>query len=62
MRERIKAANKAYFSLIRVMRSRDIHKKVTYKTLICIVWFGSLDYDIEMKIENAVDTFERKIL
>jgi hypothetical protein len=63
---RLKLANKAYFSLLAVMRCKDIHKKtkvMPYKTLIhTILTYGSNTWTLSKNSENALSTFERKIL
>jgi hypothetical protein len=61
IQRRLMLANNAYFSLVAVMRSRDIHRKtkiMLYKTLICSV----LMWVLPLKLENALRAFERKIL
>jgi hypothetical protein len=55
--------NKAYFSLLAVMRCKDIHKKtkvMLYKTLIhTVLTYGSETW---MLSKNSESTYERKIL
>jgi hypothetical protein len=62
----LKLANKAYFSLLGVMRCKDIHKKtkvMLYKTLICTVsTYESETWTLSGKSENVQSSFERKIL
>jgi hypothetical protein len=61
-------ANKAYFSLLAVMRCKDIHNKtkvMLYKTLIRTdLTYGSETWTLSKNSETAltVSTFERKIL
>jgi hypothetical protein len=66
IQRRLKLANKAYFSLLAVMRCKDIHKKtevMLYKTLIrTVLTYGSEAWTLSKNSENALSIFERKIL
>jgi hypothetical protein len=66
IQRRLKSANKTYFSLLDVMRCKDIHKKtkvMLYKILIrTVLTYGSETWTLSKNSENAVSTFERKIL
>jgi N-acetylmuramoyl-L-alanine amidase len=66
IQRRLKLANKAYFSLLAVMRCEDIQKKtkvMLYKTLIrTVLTYGSETWTLSKKSENALSTLERKIL
>jgi hypothetical protein len=66
IQRRLKLANKAYFSLLAVMRCKDIHNKtkvMLYKTLIrTVLTYGSEAWTLSKNSENALSIFERKIL
>jgi hypothetical protein len=66
IQRRLKLTNKAYFSLLAVMRCEDIHKKtkvMLYKTLIrTVLTYGSETWMLSKKSENTLSTLERKIL
>jgi hypothetical protein len=66
IQRRLKLPNKAYLSLLAVMRCKDIHKEtkvMLYKTLIRTVFtYGSETWMLFKNSENALSTFERKIL
>jgi hypothetical protein len=66
IQRRLMLANKAYFSLVAVMRSGDIHRKteiMLYKTLIrSVLMYGCETWVLSQKSENALRGFERKIL
>jgi hypothetical protein len=66
IQRRLKLANKAYFSLLAVMRCKDIHEKtkvMLYKTSIRTVFtYRSETWTLSKNSENALSTFERKIL
>jgi hypothetical protein len=66
IKRRLKLANKAYFSLLAIMRCKDINKKskvMLYKTLIrTVLTYGSETWTISRKSENVLSTFERNIL
>jgi hypothetical protein len=63
---RIKLANNAYFSLLSVFRSKDIHranKIKIYKTMTRpVLYYGCEDRTLNKKEELAINFFERKIL
>jgi hypothetical protein len=62
----LKLTNKAYFSLLAVIRCKDIHKKtkvMLYKTLICtVLTYGNETWTLFKNSENALSIFERKML
>jgi hypothetical protein len=66
IQRRLKLPNKAYFSLLAVMRFKDIYKKtklMLYKTLSrTVLTYGSETWTLSKNSENALSTFERKIL
>lgn len=66
VRERIKAVNKAYLSLLPIMKSRNVYnniKVMLYKTLIrSVVTYGGEAWSMTQQISNDLDAFERKIL
>jgi hypothetical protein len=66
IQRRLRLANKAYFSLLAVMRCKDIHnttKVMLYKTLIrTVLTYGSETWTLSKNSENALSIFERKIL
>jgi hypothetical protein len=66
IQRRLILASKAYFSLLAVMRCKDIHKKtevMLYKTLIrTVLTYGSETWTLSKYSENALSTSERKIL
>ena len=66
IRRRVTLANKAYFSLSQVFRSKEIHRAVKiriYKTIIRpIATYGAETWIMTEKITNFLNTFERKIL
>jgi sorting nexin-29 len=59
-------ANRVYFTLLPIMRSRVIQwqtKIRLYKTVIRpILWYASESWTLAKKSELALDTFERKVL
>jgi hypothetical protein len=61
IQRRLKLANKAYFSLLAVMRCKDIHKKtkvMLYKTLIrTVLTYRSETWTLSKKSENAHKCF-----
>jgi hypothetical protein len=65
IQRQLKLTNKAYFSLLAVMRCKDIHKKTKvmfYKTLIhAVLTHGSETWTLSKKSENVLSIFERKI-
>jgi hypothetical protein len=66
IKARIQAANKCYFGLTMLLRSRVISKNLKsqiYQTLIKpVVTYGSETWTMRKKDENALLVFERKIL
>jgi hypothetical protein len=66
IQKRLKLANKAYFSLLTVMRYKDICKKtkvMLYKTLIrTVLTYRSETWMLSKKSENVLSISERKIL
>ncbi|PNF43056.1 hypothetical protein B7P43_G04739, partial [Cryptotermes secundus] len=63
---RIKLANDAYFSLLSVFRSKDIHRAIKtkiYKTMIRpVLYCGCEGWTLNKKEESVINFFERKIL
>lgn len=63
---RIKTANGAYYALLPIMKSRNVHRniKVTlYKTLIrSVVMYGCETWSITRRIAEDLNAFERTIL
>jgi hypothetical protein len=66
IQRRLRLANKSYFSLLAVMRCKDIHKKtkvLLYKTLIrTVLIYGSETWTLSKNSENALSIFKRQIL
>jgi hypothetical protein len=66
IQRRLKLANKAYFSLLAVMRCTDIHKKtkvMLYSTSIrTVLTYRCKTWTLSKKSENALSIFERNIL
>lgn len=66
IRKRLVAANRAYFALLKTLRSRSITrgtKLVIYKTLIRpVLTYASQTWTISRQNENSLLIFERKIL
>ena len=66
IRRRVTLGNKCYFSLLKMLRSKTIHRKLKctlYKTLIRpVVTYGSESWCMTSKEEQILLTFERKIL
>jgi hypothetical protein len=65
IQRRLMLANTAYFSLVAVMISKDIHRKTKiklYKTLIrSVLMYGCETWVLSQKPENTLRVFERKI-
>lgn len=63
---RLHTANRAYYSLLPIIKSRYIHRKTKiriYKTIIrTIMCYGSETWMLTQTSEKMVNTFERKIL
>ncbi|XP_050499131.1 uncharacterized protein LOC126879860 [Diabrotica virgifera virgifera] len=63
---RLVLANKAYFAMGHIFKSRDVHRKTklrVYKTIIRpIVSYGCETWVVTQKSANALDVFERKVL
>lgn len=63
---RIKCGNRAYFSLIKQLKSRTVHQKTKirlYKTLIrTVVAYGCETWTLTQSAAEKIDRFERKIL
>ncbi|KAL4084379.1 hypothetical protein QTP88_028202 [Uroleucon formosanum] len=66
IKARIQAANKCYFDLTKLLKSRVISKNLKsqiYQTLIKpVVTYGSETWSMRKKDENALLVFERKVL
>jgi hypothetical protein len=66
IQRQLKVANRAYFSLLDVMRCKDIHKRtkvMLYKIFIrTVLTYGSETWTLSKNSENALSTFERKVL
>lgn len=66
VQERIAAANRAFFSITNIIKSKTVHrntKLLLYKTLIRpVVMYGSENWSLTKKMADTVDRFERKIL
>jgi hypothetical protein len=66
IKARIQAANKCYFGLTKLLKSRVISKNLKsqiYQTLIKpVVTYGSETWTLRKKDENALLVFERKVL
>jgi hypothetical protein len=64
--EEIQAANRAYFSILPLIKSRGISRRVPvtlYKTLIrSILMYGSEVWTLFQGATNEIDSFEWKIL
>ncbi|PNF32229.1 hypothetical protein B7P43_G17837 [Cryptotermes secundus] len=63
---RIKQVNNAYFSLLSVFRSKDIHRAIKtkiYKTVIRpVLSYGCEGWMLNKKEESVINSFKRKIL
>lgn len=63
---RVKAANRAYFALLSIMKSRDVRrdtKILLYKTLIrSVATYGCETWATTQRSANVLDVFERKLL
>ncbi|XP_024884393.1 uncharacterized protein LOC112462707 [Temnothorax curvispinosus] len=63
---RVKAANRAYFSLIPIMKLRDVRrdtKILLYKTLIrSVATYGCETWAVTQRSASVLDAFERKVL
>lgn len=66
VQKRVAAGNRAYYSMLPIIKSRSIHRNVKlrlYKTLIrTVVCYGSEAWTITGGTSETVDRFERKIL
>jgi hypothetical protein len=66
IKARIQAANKCYFGLTKLLRSKSISKNLKYQiyqTLIKpVVTYGSETWTLRKIDENALLVFERKVL
>jgi hypothetical protein len=66
IQRRIGQANRVYFTLLPIMRSRVIHLQTKirlYKMVIRLVlWYASESWTLCKKSELALDAFERKVL
>jgi hypothetical protein len=63
---RISAANKTYYSLLPVFRSRDVHRKTKitlYKTINrTVLSYGCEAWTLTARAAETLDVFERKVL
>jgi hypothetical protein len=66
IRKRITAANKTYFALLPIFKSRNVHRKTKitlYKTVIrTVLAYGCETLTLTVKMAEMLDTFERKVL
>lgn len=66
VKRRITAANRTYFSLFPILKSRSVHRKTKiriYKTIVrTVVAYGSESWTILSRTAEMLDCFERKIL
>lgn len=66
IRKRITTGNSAFYSLMPIMKSRNVHRKTKiklYKTLIrTVATYGSESWTLTNKNADMLDIFERKIL
>jgi hypothetical protein len=66
IQSRICRANKLYYALLPILKSKHIHRftKIRlYKTVIHpVLMYGSETWDMTKKIENIINSYERKIL
>jgi hypothetical protein len=64
IQRRLKLVNKAYFSLLAVMRCEDIQKKtkvMLYKTLICtVLTYGSKTWTLSKKVRKCSKYFRKE--
>ena len=63
---RITAANKTYFSLLPILKSRSVHRntKLTlYKTMIrTVMVYGCEAWTLTVRDAETIDRFERRVL
>ena len=66
MKERLTAGNRSYFSLQKLLRSKNLSrgtKKIIYTTIIRpVVTYASETWTLTRKAENLLNIWERKIL
>jgi hypothetical protein len=66
IQRRILQANRMYFSLLAITRSKVIHRQTKirlYKTAIRpVLWYARESWSLAKKSESALDAFERKAL
>jgi sorting nexin-29 len=66
IKRRIATGNKAFFSLLPVLKSRSVHRKTKitlYKTIIrTVVTYGCEAWAMTAKSAEMLDTFERRVL
>jgi hypothetical protein len=66
IQRRVGQANRAYFSLLPIMRSEVIHRQAKmrlYKMVIrSVLWYASESWTCTQKSKSTVDKFEKKVL
>lgn len=66
VKKRIYQANKTYFAVLPIIKSRQVHRKTKihiYKTLVRpVLSYGSETWALTQTLENMLNTFERNVL